>query len=116
MTHRIVSISVVRFTESCKRTTYYVRLTTDEGFTTEPVSHRTGHEYVEDGQRVVVPGQSAAEALVAAFSSADHWSDLLGIPVDPYEEDGVVVEPPTPVVRRFEMQRKIAARRTSRTG
>ena len=111
--HAIVAISVVRLTESCRRTTYYVRLTTDEGFTTEPVSHCTGHEHMQDGELVVVPGLSAADALQRALYDAGDWSDLLGIPVDPYEEDGQIVVPTMRPRRRFEMKRMLDARRAS---
>jgi hypothetical protein len=112
--HPIVGISVMRMTETCERTTYYVRLTTDEGFSTEPSSHRTGHAYVEDGVRVEVPGIAAAEALQRALWDAADWSDLLGLPVTPYEEDGRVVEPTMRPRNRFSMQRTMAARRRER--
>ncbi len=113
MIRHVVSVSVVRMTESCRRTTYYVRLTTDEGFTIEPSSHCTGHEYVEDGRTVVVPGIDAGTALQRALYDAGDWSDLLRIPVTPYEEDGIVVEPSLRPRHRFEKQRRMRARRQS---
>lgn len=113
MIRHVVSVSVVRMTESCRRTTYYVRLTTDEGFTIEPCSYHTGHEYMEDGRTVVVPGMDAAEALQLALHDAGDWSDLFRIPVTPYEEDGIVVEPSLRPRRRFENQRRLRARRQS---
>jgi hypothetical protein len=109
--HVITDVSVIRRTESCERTTYYVRLTTDEGFTIEPNSHRTGHAYVENGVRIEVPGLSVEEARARIFYDAGDWADLLGIPVSPYEEDG---EPHGPTMRprqRFAMQRRMAERK-----
>lgn len=85
---KIVKISIFPMTESCERTTYYVRLDTDEGFHTEPCAHRTGHAYMDDGVRVEVPGLSKEEALQRALSDAGDWSDLLQIPMEPYIEDG----------------------------
>jgi len=111
--HPIVRICVVRMTESCKRTTYYVRLITDEGFSTEPSSHRTGHEYMKDDVLVVVPGLTDDEALQRALYDAGDWSDLLGLPVDPYEEDDEIVVPTMRPRRRFEMQRMMKSRRKS---
>ena len=109
--HVITEVSVVRMTESCERTTYYVRLTTDEGFTIEPSSHRTGHAYVEDGVRVEVPGLSVEEARARTFYDAGDWADLLGIPVSPYEEDGEPKEPTMRPRQRFAMRRRLAERR-----
>ena len=111
--HHFVSVSIICMTETCKRTTYYVRLTTDEGFTIEPVSYRTGHEYMEDGVLVVVPGITAPEALQAALYDAGDWSDILGLPVDPYEEEGEIILPTRRPRRRFEIQRMLKARKTS---
>ena len=109
--HVFTRVSIVRMTESCERTTYYVRLTTDEGFTIEPNSHRTGHAYVEDGVRIEVPGLSVKEALARTFYDAGDWADILGLAVDPYEEDGEERDPTMRPRQRFAMQRRMAARR-----
>lgn len=87
---KIVEISIVRMDETCERTTYYVRLTTDEGFHTEPCAHRTGSVHMVDGERVVTPGLAIEEALQRTLSDAGDWSDLLQIPMTPYIENGVV--------------------------
>lgn len=112
--HPITSISILRMTETCERTTYYVRLATDEGFTTEPSSHRTGHVEVVDGVRTVVPGLSADEALARAHWDAGDWSDLLGIPVTPYIEDGVERGPTMRPRARFAIQREMKRRREAK--
>lgn len=112
--HVIIRVAIVRMTESCERTTYYVRLVTDEGYTIEPNSHRTGHAYMEDGVRVEVPGLSIEEARARTFYDAGDWADLLGLSVDPYEEDGVTHGPTMRPRRRFEMQRTMATRRAAK--
>lgn len=100
---RIVGIRVYRTTESCERTSYYVELRTDEGFTKTPDCHVTGSVYTKG------VGLSVEEARDRALTDAADWSDLLGIPVDPYEEEGVVHEPSFPL-EIYTTQRELAAR------
>jgi hypothetical protein len=110
---KIVQVSVVRMDESCERTTYFVRLTTDEGFHTEPCGHRTGSVHVVDGERIVTPGLDIKEALQRALSDAGDWADLLEIEMTPYEEDGVVQKAAWNR-NRFTMQRLFDKRRAER--
>ncbi len=82
------SITRIRVTvgyESCERWTYYVELTTDEGFTMTPNGHVTGSVYAE--------GLTRQEARDRALIDAHNWSDFLGLPVEPFVEDGVTHEP-----------------------
>ena len=83
----IVSICVFPMHESCERTTFYVRVTTDEGFTKEVEAHRTGSIYT-NGE-----GLSIEEARDRALIDAATWGDFLGIKPDPFVVDGVVIEP-----------------------
>lgn len=85
--HRIVRISVLRTYESCERHTYYVRVETDEGFTKEVESHRTGSVYT-NGE-----GLSIEEARDRALIDAATWGDFLGIEPEPYVADGVTHQP-----------------------
>jgi hypothetical protein len=110
---RIVQILVVRMYETCERTTFYVRLVTDEGFHTEPCAHRTGSAYMEDGVRVEVPGLSLDDARQRALTDAGDWADLLQIPMDPYVEDGVEHKAVWDR-NRFSMEREIVRRRAAR--
>lgn len=74
-------------TESCERTTYYVRATTDEGLTKEVDAHRTGSIYT-NGE-----GLSVDEARDRALIDAHTWADFLGIEAEPYVENGVTYAP-----------------------
>lgn len=103
--HRIVAIRVYRTTESCERTSYYVELRTDEGFTKTPDCHRTGSIYTQG------EGLSIEEARDRALSDAADWGDLLGIAVDPYEEDGEIHAPSFPL-EIYTTQRELAERDT----
>lgn len=84
---QITAIRVVSLWETCQRTTYWVELETDEGFTKTPDCHRTGSVYTN------FEGLSKEEARERALIDAHQWSDFLGIPVEPYVEDGVIHEP-----------------------
>jgi len=107
----IVSIAIVKTWETCERTRYYVELTTDEGFSTTPCCHSTGSVHKTlDGQTKAIPGLSIEEARSRALYDADDWSDLLGIPVDPFEDDGVIHTPKNPM-RRFTTRRVLDERR-----
>jgi hypothetical protein len=80
----IVRVEVTKMTETCERTTFYVQLTTDEGFSITPASYRTGSVYE--------PGLELAEARDRALIDAGTWADLLEIKVEPFVDDGVTYE------------------------
>jgi hypothetical protein len=105
--NKIVAINVFSMWESCQRTTYYVRVTTDEGFTKEVESHRTGSVYTN------FEGLTKEEARDRALIDANTWSDFLGIPVDPYVEDGITYEP-SMEFETYTMRRELAARRAAK--
>ena len=87
---RIVKVDVYRMYESCERTTFYVRLTTDEGFTLDPESFRSHCMYDDmNGTK----GLSIEEARDRALTSAHDWADFLQLKVTPYVEDGITYEP-----------------------
>ncbi len=102
-TRRIVRIRVFSMYESCQRTTYFVELTTDEGFTMTPCSHRTGSVYTD------FQGLSKEEARERAVIEAQEWADLLMLPMEPFEEDGVLVEPAF-LMDTYTTRRELAAR------
>ena len=85
--HKITSISIKRMYESCERTTFYVDLTTDEGFMMTADSFATGSLYT-NGE-----GLSIDEARDRALTEAHNWADFLGIELAPYVEDNVTYEP-----------------------
>ncbi len=84
---RIVSVSVFSMYESCERTTFYVRVTTDEGLTKEVEAHRTGSIYT-NGE-----GLSIEEARDRALIDAATWGDFLGLTPEPFVSEGVTHEP-----------------------
>lgn len=83
----IIAIRVFKMWETCERTTYYVELTTDEGFTMTPSGHATGSIYT-NGQ-----GLSIEQARDRALIDAASWGDFLGIEVEPYIEDDITHTP-----------------------
>lgn len=102
--NNIVSIRVFGMYETCERTTFYVELTSDEGFTKTPDAHRTGSIYND------FEGLTREEARDRALMDAHEWSDFLGIEIEPFVEDSVVIEP----FMKFETyttRRKLAKRR-----
>jgi len=109
--NQIVNIRVHRMDESCKRATFYVRLTTDEGFSMEVAGHRTGHEYRDPDtqEMVVVPGLSVEEARDRALMDAADWGDFLRLAIDPYVEEGSVISPKMRF-ETYETRRILAAR------
>lgn len=107
--HRIVGIRVVRTWETCERTTFYVELETDEGFTMTPLSHRTGSE------RPKIEGLSVEEARERALIDADTWGDFLGIVPEPFTHDGVAYAP-SMTMRPYETRRVLAERRKAKSG
>jgi len=86
----IVKVDVYRMHESCERTTFFVRLTSDEGFTKD-VDSFASHCIYDDmnGTR----GLPVAEARDRALTTAADWADFLDMPVTPYVEEGVTYEP-----------------------
>ncbi|MFZ3481970.1 hypothetical protein [Sphingomonas sp. 3-13AW] len=91
---RITKVDVTRLTESCGRITYFVRLTTDEGFTLEPASFASHCVYDDlDGRQ----GLPISEARDRALTMAAHWADFMQIEVTPFYEDGVLYEPELPL-------------------
>lgn len=89
----IVKIDIFRMTESCDRTTYFVRLTTDEGMTMTPSSFASHCLYDDIAGR---QGLSVTEARDRALTEAHEWGDFLEIEVTPYREDGITYEPSLP--------------------
>lgn len=87
----IVRIRVTSMHESCNRTTFYVELTTDEGFTMTPCGHATGSDYT-DGQ-----GLTIEEARDRAVTDAGTWGDFLRITPEPLIMDGVEIMPRVPM-------------------
>jgi hypothetical protein len=87
---RIVRVDVYRTYETCDRTTYYVRLTTDEGFTMDPESFASHCVYDDMAGR---KGLSVEEARDRALTTAHEWADFLQLEVTPYVEKGVTYEP-----------------------
>lgn len=83
----VKSVSVYGIYESCERTTYFVRLVTDEGFSKDVEAHQTGSIYTNH------EGLSVEEALDRALIDAATWGDFLNIEPDPYYRDKQLVEP-----------------------
>jgi hypothetical protein len=108
----ITKIRVFKMEESCKRTTFFVELTSDEGFTITPCSHCTGHEHRGlDGKMVQVPGLSIEEARNRALIEAATWADFLRTTPEPYlDEDGGTVSPKMHYLP-YETRRVLAQRR-----
>jgi hypothetical protein len=105
---KIVSIRVFSTYESCERTTYYVELTSDEGFTMTPCSHATGSIYTDHA------GLSKEEARERALIDAADWGDYLNIEPEPLVEDGVVIEP-TFKFQKYTLRREARRERPSDT-
>lgn len=97
--HKIVAIRVVSQWEICERTTFYVELETDEGFTMSAASFRTGSEYPK------VAGPSVDEARDRALITADTWGDFLGIAPEPFMQGGVE-HAPSMTMRSYQLQRE----------
>ncbi len=102
--NNIVKIRVFSMWETCERTTYFVELTTNEGFTMTPSSHRTGSVYTNH------EGLSIVEARDRALIDAHEWGDFLLLAVDPYIEAGITYEP-TMTLDAYTTRRELAARR-----
>jgi len=106
----IVKVDVYRMTESCQRTTYFVRLTTDEGFTLDPEAHRSHCIYDDMNGTTGLPVETARDQ---ALTTAANWADFLDLPVTPYYEDGVLYEP-LMTFESYTMQREEAAEDAAR--
>ena len=104
---KITKVRVFSTYESCERTTFYVELTTEEGFTITPDSFRTGSVYTNH------EGLSIDEARDRALMQAGMWCDLLKLLVEPYVEDGKVIEP-SMALNIYETQRVLADRKVAR--
>ncbi len=100
----IVRIRVTRMWETCQRTTFFVELTTDEGFTMTPCCHRTGSVYND------FEGLSVEEARDRALTEALEWGDFLCMEVEPYVEDGVTYEASFPL-ETYTTQRELGESR-----
>ena len=101
----IVAIRVYSLWETCERTTYYVELRTDEGFTMTPSGYATGSVYTN------FEGLSKEEARNRALLDAITWADFLGLTVEPLMEDGVEQKPTGFVMTPYTTRRKLAARK-----
>jgi len=99
--NRINRIRVFHMHETCERDTFFVELTTDEGFTMTPESFATGSLYDN------FKGLSLEEARDRALTSAADWGDFLRVPVDPYFADGVEIKPSF-LMETYTVQRELA--------
>ncbi|PAL23588.1 hypothetical protein [Sphingopyxis sp. GW247-27LB] len=106
-TARITRIHVTRIYESCERITFFVQVTTDEGFEMTVVSHATGSIYT-DGK-----GLTVDEARDRALTDAADWGDFLRIAPDPFLVDGYIVDPKLRF-ERFTTRRVLAERRAQK--
>lgn len=102
----ITRISIMKTYESCERTSFYVMLTSDEGFTMTAASHRTGSVYTNH------EGLSIEEARDRALIDAANWADFLQVEADPFIEDGKTIEP-SMTFDSYEIQRRLADRKSS---
>ena len=102
----IVRVRVTSMRESCNRTTFYVELKTDEGFTMTPCGHATGSDYTNG------KGLSIEEARDRAVTDAGTWGDFLRITPDPLIVDGVEVKPSVPL-NFYTTRRELAKRRAA---
>lgn len=102
----ITRIGIMKTYESCERTSFYVMLTSDEGFTMTAASHRTGSIYTNH------EGLSIEEARDRALIDAANWADFLQIEADPFIEDGKPVEP-SMTFDSYAIQRRLASRKSS---
>lgn len=84
---KIVKIHISHMYESCERHTFYVVVTTDEGFTREVESHQTGSIYTDH------EGLTVEEAMDRALITAADWGDFLQLPVEPFIFQDILREP-----------------------
>lgn len=96
---QITRIRVFSMWETCQRTTFYVELTTDEGFTMTPDSFRTGSIHTK------FEGLSLEEARDRALCTARDWGDFLRIGVEPFIDDTGVTHETSFPMRTYETQR-----------
>lgn len=83
---KVVEVRVYHMYETCERHTYAVQLVSDEGFTMDPMSYRTGSIYTN------FEGLSRDEARERALIDAAEWADFFNIAPTPFVEDGVTHE------------------------
>lgn len=105
--NNVVRVCVAKMWETCERTTFYVNLISDEGFTMTAAGHATGSIYTEG------KGLSIEEARDRALIDAGRWADFLGLEVDPLVEDGVTYEPSMKMLP-YTTQRVLAERRAAK--
>lgn len=106
--NKIVRVRVTSMWESCNRTTFYVELTTDEGFTMTPCGHATGSDYT-NGE-----GLTIEEARDRAVTDAGTWGDFLRITPEPFMVDGAEIKPSVPL-NFYTTRRELAKRREQET-
>jgi hypothetical protein len=110
--HPITRIRVFFTWETCERHTFYVELTTAEGFTMTPQAFATGSVYTNG------VGLSIDEARDRALITAHDWADFLGVPVDEYADaiggSGYQVYEPSRKLNIYETRRKFKARQETR--
>lgn len=104
----ITRIHVQTMTESCERTSFYVMLTSDEGFTMSAACHRTGSIYTNH------EGLSIEEARDRALIDAANWGDFLQIEVDPLLDEGGKPIEPSLTFDSYTMRRDMADKISSR--
>ena len=98
----IVSISILKMYESCERTSFYVQLTSDEGFTMTAAGHQTGSVYT-NGE-----GLSIEVARDRALIDAATWADFLQLEVEPFTDDNGNVVKPSMTLGQYRRRRKMA--------
>ena len=102
----ITRISIMKTYESCERTSFYVMLTSDEGFTMSAACHRTGSIYNNH------EGLSIEEARDRALIDAANWGDFLQIEVDPLLDEGGKPIEPSMTFDSYTMRREMASRKS----
>lgn len=102
--NKIVRIHITSMFETCNRTTFYVQLTTDEGFEMTAAGHATGSDYTNG------KGLSIEEARDRALIDAADWGDFLGIVPEPFLVDNEVIEP-SMTFDRYDTRRKLRERK-----
>lgn len=101
--HKVVEVRVYHMYESCERHTYAVQLVSDEGFSMDPMSYRTGSVYTN------FEGLTRDEARDRALIDAADWGDFFGITPTPFVEDDVTYEP-SMTFDKYTMRRQMGER------
>lgn len=107
--HKVIEVRVWHLWESCERHTYYVQLVSDEGFTIDPMSYRTGSVYTN------FEGLSRDEARDRALIDAADWADFFGLTPTPFvekdEAGNEVTYEPTMTFDKYTNRRLMGERR-----